>query len=194
MGKLIAVPRGRPSPSPWYGNPHSIDLDEYKHYIRSLAVRKDGQPVLNASVIVERLFATADDKIDILSGFFNAREYGREPVSSEAMLFLASSPDHKMRIILESGTSQDRAVNPFFAECAQVPNLELRKAPLDLQSRYAFHFIVADAASYRFEAGKNSPSAVATFGDTAGAKNLEGIFETLGKKSDVEAILPARHN
>lgn len=176
-----------------------MNLDEYKHYIRSLAVRKDGQPVLNASVdhasvIVERLFATAEDKIDILSGFFNARVYGREPVISEAKLFLASSPNHKMRIILESGSSQDRAVNPFFAECAQFPNLELRKAPPDLQTRYAFHFIVADAASYRFESDKNSPSAVATFGDTAGAKNLEGIFETLWKKSDVEAILPDRHN
>ena len=75
-----------------------MDLNEYRRYVRTLAARRDGQPFYNASmdhalVVIESLFATANNRIDVLTESFNPRVYGREAVIEEAKLFLATSSE-----------------------------------------------------------------------------------------------------
>ena len=161
-----------------------MNLVEYELHVRSLAAKSDGTPLYNesvehAAIVIENLFAHADDSVDILSGFCNARVFGRATVVEEAQLFLATASTNKLRIILEKNLPEDRTIHPFFQMCATMPNVELRIAPEKLQERYGFHFIVADKRNYRYEDDKTQPAAIAAFGNRTGAENLTEIYEYL---------------
>lgn len=172
-----------------------MSFDDYRQFVRSLASKREGQPILNASiqhasVVIENLIASATTKVDVLSGVFNARVYGRDPVITEARLFLASSRKNKLRIILEEDSPPDRRVHPFFTACSSFPNVELRVAPSQVQDSYGFHFVVVDDDSYRFESDKKLPAAVAAFGDSNGARNLEQIYSVLWDRCRPVDIIP----
>ena len=161
-----------------------MNLIEYKEHVRSLARIRDGEPVFNASVehaaiAIENLFSSAMAHVDILSGACNARVFGRSAVVEEARLFLASSAENRLRIILEKDVPKDRAIHPFFQMCSEFPNVDLRFASQDVQDQYGFHLIVTDNDNYRFEIDKTKTPAVAAFGDDAGAGNLVDIYEHL---------------
>ena len=161
-----------------------MKLIEYQEHVRSLARIRDGEPVFNASVehaaiAIESLFSSATAHVDILSGACNARVFGRSAVVEEARLFLASSAENRLRIILENDAPRDRAVHPFFQMCSEFPNVALRVATQDVKGQYGFHLIVTDNDNYRFEIDKTKTAAVAAFGDDAGAGNLADIYEYL---------------
>ena len=172
-----------------------MNLTEYRQFVRSLASKRDGEPIYNASVehasvVVESLFANADSQVDVLSGVFNARVYGRDPVIEEAKLFLGSSAKNRLRIILEEDSPEDRTIHPFFKACSELPNIELRIVPQDLQELYGFHFVLVDDDSYRFESDKTKPSAVAAFGHKEGAANLASIYQDLWDQCEAVDIIP----
>ena len=172
-----------------------MSLAEYRQYVRSLASKRDGQPIYNASVehasiVIENLFAKAKSRVDVLSGNLNARVYGREPVVEEAKLFLASSVNNKLRIILEEDSPEDRAIHPFFKACAKSPSVELRIAPEQVQALYGFHFVLMDNDSYRFESDKTKASAVAAFGHGKGAENLDQIYDYLWNLCAPAYVIP----
>ncbi len=161
-----------------------MTLEGYRQFVRSRALEHDGRPIFNesiehASVVIENLFKSAEGRIDVLSGSLNARVYGRTEVVKEAELFLATSLKNRIRIILESDSSESRAFHPFFMTCSRFPNLETRVAPPEQQDRYGFHFVVVDEDSYRFEDDKRQPQAIGAFGDQKGAKHLRGIHSKL---------------
>ena len=161
-----------------------MTLESYREFVRSRALEHDGRAIYNAStdrasIVVENLFKNARQKIVVLSGSFNARVCGRDEVVKEAELFLASSLENKLQIILESDSKQSREVHPFFMVCSRFPNLEVRVATPEVQDRYEFHFVAADEDSYRFESDKKLPAAIAAFGDEDGGKNLSGIHSHL---------------
>lgn len=171
---------------------NDMTLEEYRQFVRSQAREQDGQAIYNesiehASIVVENLFKNAEKKIDVLSGSFNARVYGRDEVVKEAELFLASSLENKLRIILESDSEESRSLHPFFRACSHFPNLEVRIAPESVQNQYDFHFVVMDGTSYRFEGDKTKPAAVAAFGDEAGAQNLDKIHSLLWDQCQLPA-------
>jgi len=172
-----------------------MNLTEYREFVRSLASKRDGEPIYNASVehasiVIESLFANAERRVDVLSGIFNARVYGREPVIEEAKLFLALSAKNRLRIILEKDSPEDRTIHPFFKACASMPNIELRVAPQKVQDTYGFHFVLVDDDSYRFESDKTKPSAVAAFGHKEGAENLNEIYEYLWGHCERVDVIP----
>ena len=174
-----------------------MSLAEYREYVRSLALERDGQPIYNASVehasvVIENLFAEARRKVDVLSGSFNVRVYGRASVVEEAKLFLASSVNNRLRIILEEDSPEARAIHPFFKACSELPRVELRVAPQDVQELYGFHFVLMDDDSYRFESDKTKASAVAAFGHQQGAENLDAIYESLWEKCNPVEVIPAQ--
>lgn len=164
-----------------------MNIVEYELHVRSLAAKGDGTPVYNesvkhAAIVIENLFAHAEDRVDILSGFCNARVFGRATVVEEAQLFLATASTNTLRIILEKDLPEDRKIHPFFQMCATMPNVELRIAPEKLQDRYGFHFVVADKRNYRFEHDKAQSAAIAAFGNKTGAENLTKIYEYLWRQ------------
>ena len=172
-------------------------LAEYRQLVRSLASKRDGQPIYNASVehasiVIENLFAKAEQRVDVLSGNFNPRVYGRATVVEEAKLFLASSVNNRLRIILKEDSPEDRAIHPFFQACADSPSAELRIASQKVQDQYGFHFVLMDNDSYRFERDKTKAAAVAAFGHRKGAENLNGIYEYLWNQCEPVDIVPAQ--
>ena len=174
-----------------------MGLAEYSQLVRSLALKRDGQPIYNASVehasiVIKNLFANAQRRVDILSGRCNARVYGRGTVVEEASLFLAMSARNRVRIILEEDSPEDRAIHPLFKAFADFRSVDLRIAPQTVQDLYEFHFVLMDDDSYRFESDKTKASAVAAFGHRKGAKNLDRIYEYLWKQCEPVSIIPAQ--
>lgn len=164
-------------------------LDAYREMVKDLAWRRSGEPIFNASmehasVVVQTLFSTAQESLSILTGSLNPRVYGREAVVTEAKLFLTISHRNSLRIILENDSEIDRRRHPLLIACSNFTNIELRVAPPEVQDRYDFHFLVADADCYRLEGDKNRPLATARFGDAEGAENLNRIFDILWKVSN----------
>ena len=164
-----------------------MNLIEYEQHVRSLALAQDGTPIYNesfehAAIVIENLFSRANETVDILSGTCSPRAFGRQAVVEEAQLFLATSSTNKLRIILEKDHAGDRKMHPFFQMCSRMPNVELRRAPEELQERYSFHFIVTDRANYRYEDDKHSAAAIAAFGHNDGAENLASIYDFLWEK------------
>ena len=170
-------------------------MDEYSQLVRTRALERDGQPLYNASVdsasvVIENLFKSANRKIDILSGDLNPRVYGRSEVVEEAMLFLISNPEHRIRVLLEKDLAAVRKLHPFFKMFSEFGNVELRIAPSELQKKYTFHFVVVDKDCYRFESNKELPAATVAFGDLAGAGNLSGIYDRLWNQSVPAHMIP----
>lgn len=161
---------------------HSVDSD-YVRRVHDLARVCDGTPFFNASlghaaVIVERIIADACKSVSILSGSLDPRVYGRSRVLREAIRFL----DHRrceMRIILEGKDPDVLKDNDFLKRFKDHARVSLRFMPEREQSRYKFHFLVADGESYRIKADKTKSSAVVAFGHLQGASNLERLFGIL---------------
>lgn len=172
-----------------------MNLPEYRQHVRSNAAKRDGTPIYNASVehaaiVIEYLFANAKKTVDILSGNLTARVYAHHTIIEQALLFLSSAPENKLRIILENDLPQLREIHPFFKACAGFEKVELRIAPKDLQEKYDFHFIVTDKDNYRFEFDKKKPSAIAAFGHEEGAENLAGIYDRLWERCEAADLIP----
>lgn len=166
-----------------------LHMDLYRDMVKDHARKRSGASILNASnehasVVVEALFATAQEQVSILTGSLNPRVYGRDPVVMEARLYLAVSQENRLRVILESDSQIDRARHPLLIACSDFTNVELRVAPPEVQERYDFHFLVADEDCYRLKSDKALPFARAQFGDVEGAQNLNRLFDILWQDSD----------
>lgn len=166
------------------GGKSSMNLTEYRQHVRTLAMRRDGQPVFNAtvehaSIVIQHLFSSAERSIDILTGTLNPRVYGRDPVIKEAQLFMLTSPDSRIRIILEEDSSDIRMRHPLLVALGEFKNVAVKFADQGVRSRYGFHFMVTDNDNYRFESDKERPAAIASFGHTEGSKNLRDAYSVL---------------
>lgn len=171
-------------------------LDAYRKTVQDHARGRTGAPIFNASmehatIVVETLFSTAQERLSILTGGLNPRVYGRESVITEAKLFLVTSHQNSLRIILEKDSEIDRQRHPLLIACSEFTNVELRVVPAKVQERYDFHFLVADADCYRFESDRTRPIATARFGDAEGAQNLNRLFDILWESSRPVKMLSA---
>ena len=161
-----------------------MDLTGYRQRIRTLARRRDGQAIYNATVehatiVVEHLFSNAGTSVDILTGSLNPRVYGRDPVIKEAQLFLLTSQQNRIRIILEEDAEEIRMMHPLLVALKPFKNVEVKYASDDVRRHYSFHLIVTGNDHYRFEPDKTSPAAVAAFGDPNGGGNLRTVYSTI---------------
>jgi len=108
-----------------------MDLTAYRQRIRTLARRQDGQAIYNATVehatiVVEHLFSNAGESVDILTGSLNPRVYGRDPVIKEAQLFLLTSQQNRIRIILEEDAEGIRMMHPLLMALKPYENVEVK--------------------------------------------------------------------
>jgi hypothetical protein len=168
----------------------------YRALVQKLTRERTGEPVFNtslehAAVLIEAMFHHGRSSVDILTGKFNPRVYGREDVVEQARLFLAE-PERKVRVLMEDSSEEAIKEHPFFAAFSDNSNLQVRLASPQFASVYKFHFTVMDGDSYRFERDKESPAAVAAFGDTEGAASMATLFDAMWAVSEPIELPKAR--
>ena len=161
---------------------------EYREEIKEAITTMDGRPVYNrslehAAIIVEEMFALAENEIKLFTGRLNADVYGVPPVIDRAKEFLTES-DHKVRILIEEQVDEgELRRHPFIWGMSRFDNLEVRCLRLE-EYDPDFHMMLVDQHSYRFEPDKRQFEAVATFGDPNTTKHLNGLFEQLWQAGD----------
>ena len=166
------------------GSKGNMDSTAYRQHVRALAMRRDGEPVYNAtaeraSIVIESLLSNARHSVDILTGTLNPTVYGCDPVIKEAQFFLLTSPENRIRIILEEDSPSVRMLHPLLVALKRFKNVDVKLATEGVQRRYGFHFIVTDNDNYRFESDKRKPAAVACFGHPEGGKSLRTAYDAL---------------
>lgn len=161
---------------------------DYREEIREAIIAMDGRPVYNrslehAAIIIEEMFGLAKDEVKLFTGRLNADVYGTPPVIDRAKEFLVGS-GHKVRILIEEQVDEgELRRHPFIRSMSRFDNLEIRRLRLE-EYDPDFHMMLVDQRSYRFEPDKRQFEAVATFGDPATTKHLNGLFEQLWKAGD----------
>lgn len=156
-------------------------LSEYREKVRLASRKKTGEPIYNGSldhakILVEELLSSATKEVCIYSGCLDAKVYGGSKVRDSLRTFLGN-PKRKVKLIVESPNKIDFKDHPIFVEFRESDDLELREVNKILGDRYKFHFTVVDLNSYRFEADKGQPSAIAAFGDKVGGEKLQEFFD-----------------
>lgn len=156
-------------------------MDGYRRKVKEAAMRRSGEPLYNgsldhASVLASALFEHAKDEVCVFSGKLDAHVFGKDDVLERARLFL-STRGHKVRVLVEDSDAIDPEDHPFVREFCSNDDVEFKQLPASAD--VPFHFIVMDGDSYRFEEDKNTPSAIAAFGDKRGGENLSRMFDKL---------------
>lgn len=169
-----------------------MSLETYRERVKKLARERKGEPIYNGSVdhaaiIVESMFAEAKSYVHILSEGLNPRVYGPDDVVEQAKLCLAE-PNRTMKILIEINDLDRLKTHPYFDELADSKNLEVRFVPSELQARYDFHLLVMDGDSFRFEQDKSKHEAIAAFGDSKSAANLESLFQKIWGLSEENKV------
>lgn len=156
-------------------------MRSYKERVWALAARRDGEAVYNgspehAAIIVERLFASANGHVRLLTGDLEAKVYADPLVVQAAQRFL-SHADRRLDVLVEDDNFSRSHL--LWNSIGPAENAHFYKVPAELSERIPYHFMTADSDCFRFERDKNSHTAVAAFGDQAATTNLNGIFDSL---------------
>jgi hypothetical protein len=172
-----------------------MEIDKFREHVRALAALRQGDLIYNAtpdhaSVIIEQLFASANDHARILSGELQASIYGNPNIVQRAKEFLGHS-DHHLEILVERHTFN--RTHPLIAEIGRAQNLTISAIKPDVSARIGYHFMTADDDCYRFERRKDSCVAIAAFGRAKEnpAAHLNGIFAQIAQSSekiDMQAV------
>lgn len=167
-----------------------MELEEYRERIQALARERNGVPIYNgspdhAAIIVEHLFLLAHHQVRILSGDLNSRVYGTTGVVQRAREFLSHS-NRELRILLERETYSP--AHPLIAELNADRNVKIALVPPHIQGALKYHLATADDDCFRFEPEKENHLAVAAFGDTKGASNLNEIFDDIWGLSEQRPV------
>lgn len=170
-------------------------LARYRREVWRLARERTGEPIFNSSpdhaeIVIQNIFNSANESVNILSGDLTPRVYGRDLLVREASLFLASSHRNQVQIILERDSIEDRGLNPLLLEISRFKNVALRFAPPEVRELYNFHYIVTDNDCYRFEPDRKYAVAVAAFGDTTGGQHLQAIHSDLWDRCIDRKLVP----
>jgi hypothetical protein len=160
------------------------EMDMYRSHVQSLAVRLDGQTVLNrspehASVIIEAVFNSSSEVVQILTSRLAEEVYGKPSLIAAALEFL-QRPHARVEILTE--TLLDRRQHPFLRavdEAGYAERLSVRLVPKPLQDQYNFNFAIGDGKNFRFEESRASFDALAQFGSADVGEKLKTIFNDM---------------
>lgn len=171
-----------------------MNIDDYRGHIDRLIRERSEETVLNgshahASVIVERMFANANECVNILSRSFDPRIYGANETVEQARLMLGDS-QRTINILVEEFDSHSIANHPFFFKMQRVNgrNLKVRRIPHEIRKAVAINFATLDDYGYRLEEDKSEAVAVANFGDRNFVSSLRSFFDRLWEVSQPVAI------
>ena len=178
----------------------SKEYSEYKEIIATYAQSGDPRIFSNgsqahATALIETLFSTAQEKIQLLSGFLNPEVYDVSSVINEAEKFVLRNG--KLEILLEGSEPNHSAENVLNQEFLLSLRRRLSKEQLasilllrksSASGEHPFHLLVADNKAFRFEPNKRDPKAIASFNNPKLAKQLSRLFEDMRASYSSEGI------
>jgi hypothetical protein len=160
------------------------EIDAYRSHVETLAVKLDGETVLNrspehAGVIIEWVFNSSSEIVQILTSRLAEEVYCKQPLIEAAIKFL-QRPHARIEILAE--TDIDCAGHLFLRaidDSGFGDKLSLSVLPKPLQERYHFNFALGDGKNFRFEESRLSFDALARFGAADVGNKLQLIFNDL---------------
>jgi hypothetical protein len=178
-----------------------MDAEEYRDKIDRAIGDMSGATILNgshahASIIIERMFAHAQNCVLILTRKFDPRIYGAAEAVEQAGLYLGEA-DRKCRILVEEFDQASFENHPFVQRLSpymEAGNLEVRTLDPRIAEIVNVNFSVMDQCGYRFEEDKKEAVAVASFG--AGTESfvssLQDLFSSLWERGSPVVVEGAR--
>lgn len=162
-----------------------MTLQEYREKIDRLINGKPGL-MLNgseehAAIIVERMFAHAEDRMQILTRRLDPAIYSIDPVVEQAKSF-ASNPNGQTQILVEDISDQSLKLHDMY-ELTALANFEIRRLPIGMASQIGFNYSVMDRRGYRYENDKSKVDAIVRFDDEEFAEEASQYFDKLWRIS-----------
>lgn len=174
-------------------------MELYREFVKQYA-REDhpNDPILNrsahhAAVIMEYIFARAEDDVSILTGCLDVSVYGTSEVISAAVKALADHPSLNIRVLSECDLPSD---HPFILNIRQNGFGERVKFAIINQEYGAppSHFAVADGRHFRFEGNKNNCEAVVYFGNSDTGGHLLDTFNKMWATGSIATSVQDKTN
>jgi hypothetical protein len=141
----------------------------YRERVRRIAADADGKEVIqnrtpdHAGIIISALFENAKNDVRIICDRLSDVAYGKDEVIAAAKKFVEDGG--KIQIVIEEAVSypESRFLTAF-RDLIETEKLDLRLVSPPIKEKYAFHFMVADDAHYRFQRDRKKFHASARFG------------------------------
>ena len=158
----------------------TLTLNEYRVRVQNAARQPDAEPIFNgtpdhAEIILTNLWASAENKVQLISRCFEESVYNSDELIDAAQSFL-SRPNTEAEILYEV---EPELSNRFFAAISKFDKVKFIPVSEQDRARYDFSFMVADDKNYRYAEDKLEMSAIAAFGDAPNAKHLSNIFDEI---------------
>lgn len=161
-----------------------MDLQEYqKRVIECIHNPECDEVILNhniehATVLIEQMFIHAVQTINLLSISLDSRLYAKDNVVSAIKEFLTKDGTTLNIVTEEKICSNGNAkLLEIFKEFKG--KVTCKEAKSWLSAQYSYNFLIADDATYRFEADKKNHKASAGFHDATIVGKLSGIFKAI---------------
>jgi hypothetical protein len=130
----------------------------------------------HAAVVVEHLFAAAQNEVNILSNCLDEKVYNSPNVLDAAVRFLTRKPNAHINILVERDFEFSQ--HPWLARIVEAGagRVKIWVVPDQIKKLYAFNFAVSDGKHYRLEQDRKKFEAFAQFGNEKFGTDLDAIF------------------
>jgi hypothetical protein len=160
------------------------ELIAYRNFIKDVARKHDGRPIFNrnrwhAAVVIEQIFKDAREEVRILTGELSNSIFGVQDVIDAAKSFLNSSLTASIQVLSESQIAEDHFLLAALRQTSLRNRILLKVLRPEISTGTAFHFVLADNDSFRFEPNKKIMEAIVQFGAAREAKRLKLTFDNL---------------
>jgi hypothetical protein len=172
-------------------------LSDFRALLRRESQRRTGTLISSgtpaqAAVVMEVLFATAQEAVRIVTGGLNARIYGHENVIVEAKKFLTDKSRSLTIIFLSKPDPMITRIHPLLASLRYNDNVRVLQAAPETVEVGPPHFTVVDKDAFRLKRDAFSHGAIVAFGDKTLSGTLLKMFSLLeGRGRDIEILEPA---
>lgn len=162
-------------------------IENYREKIDRLISESTGEVVLNgshehAAIIMERMFARAENSVKILTRKFDPRIYCA-PKTVEAARQMLGDKSRFIQILIEEIDATNQKGSPYFEDFASFGNLEILQVPEILREPVTVNFALMDDCGYRFERDQNGATAIVAFGEKELSPRLSNLFDNIWARS-----------
>jgi len=156
------------------------DYIEYKEFVRKQVSKEDGTPCLSdvpehIPAVIEVLFETAKEKIQIVTDRFDSAIYGHSAVVEAAIAFLKRSPETQIEIISNHPFEPRHPFTTTMRKHGLINRLELSQCEKLWYN--TLELVLADSMHYRFQSKQTNGSAFFCFNDAETGRIIGLHFE-----------------
>ena len=170
-----------------------MNIHTYRAKIDQLIREGTGEPALNgshehAAVVLERMFAYANESVRVLTKKFDPRTYC-VPKTVEFARILLGDRGRSIKILVEEPEATNWDGNPYLNELRNIGDVEVRLVPEFLRGPISINFAVMDRIGYRLEEDASGATAVVSFGNLSNndrvnlSERLADLFDQVWEQS-----------